>query len=557
MKPEGHLPVPTLKLKLFVGFIGLVLFIANTLPQIYLYLNKGAHIVPYPIPLTGDNFQYITWIEAHRSALRIPNYHLSEPTDSAFIVPIALFVSSIANLFHIDSLVAYQVVRLFVYICTAFAGLYFFRTFLRTPGQLWLALCFAIACVPIKSILVFFMPMRPQGFTFGVPGSGEYMYTANTVLQDWNHSLPGAVGALCACVGLAACIRYIMRASRSDLILFSATCGISALLHPFEVVYLLVFATLAHCLHCIYKKSFYVPRFLLLPIVLSALGLLVYVIPAYQSKWVQQTALLNRQALLMPFHALIEAFGLPVFVCIGGLAWLLLKQKEDSFLHTLSALALSLYLILPFASFLPFARHMLSGISLLIGALCAQIVWPNLWRGGRLRVVVAHLSVFFILLVGLTSHIGLRYIAFVSAVSPDGALAEKSGFPRSFLTADEASLLHWFRQNASSGDSVMAGGPAALLATVPMRSFASHSLFSHKKLHESDWRMRDRIVVGEANWSETRLFLRERQVRYVVLEGPEGNLEGCQLRFKVGKYSVHDCGGTGSGSGVSLRRALR
>lgn len=517
----------------------IALFTLNTLPDLLLKLGVNDNVIPFGMPVTGDNLQYITWIKAHQKGLLIPNYHLTESTESRFLVPLALIIAKISHTFDFDIVTTYQATRFVVYLWSGLVALYFLRTFQKTVPWMLLSLILACACVPLRSVLIPIVFLRAGGFPFGVPGSGEYMYVANTLLQDWNHSLPGAVGALCSTLGIAAAVRWLTEKKYRDFWLFCLACGLSALLHPFEYVYLIMYFAVGLLVSDRDRGSF---KLLLLPIAISGACLSVYVIPAATTDWIRVVASINRGALLLPPVALLEALGMPVLVGLGGVAIVRFGRRPIDMRTWLGALSLGLYLTLPYVGGLPFPRHFLSGISIVAGVVCARViqeVWA--WATGGMRILVGTVVALGVV-CGLTGYGALHVVRCVAAMDGTERFSSVSGFPRSFLQAEEAEVYEWFKRRARPADTVAAGRLAPLLASVPMRSFGSHAIFSIKPRNRGDWALRDRIVSGEANLHEVADFIRRRRIRFVVTEVDGVGLDPCIQEARYGRYAIWDCG---------------
>lgn len=514
------------------------LFTLNTLPDLLLNLGVNDNVIPFGMPVTGDNLQYITWIKAHQRNLLIPNYHLTESTEGHFIVPLALIIAKVSHTFDFGIFTTYQAARLVVYLWSGLVALYFFRTFQKTVSWMLLSVILACACVPFRSVLIPIVWLRAGDFPFGVPGSAEYMYVANTLLQDWNHSLPGAVGALCSTLGIAAAVRWLTENKNRDFWLLCLACGLSALLHPFEYVYLIIYFAVALLISNRGRGSF---KIVFLPIAISGACLSVYMIPAATTEWIRAVASINRGALLLPPVALLEALGMPALVGLGGLAILWFGRRPMDMRTWLGALSLGLYLTLPYIGGLPFPRHFLSGISFVAAVVCATViqeVWR--WAAGGVRQLVGTV-VALGMVCGLTGYGALHVVRCAAAIDGTERLSSVSGFPRSFLQAEEVEVYRWFERRAEPTDTVAAGRLASLLASVPMRSFGSHAIFSLKPFNRDDWALRDRIVSGEAGFLEIADFIRRRRIRFVVTEVAGVGLGPCIQEARYGRYAIWDC----------------
>ena len=137
----------------------------NSAGQISARFRRPAESVPLLIPKTADNFQYLTWIEAHKRSLLIENFHTSEPTEKAYISPLALLVARLSYWTGSDVQVVYEAVRYVLYVIAGFAILYAFHTFLPCgwkagAGALLAILC----CVPVRSLLIPVLALRGSAF---------------------------------------------------------------------------------------------------------------------------------------------------------------------------------------------------------------------------------------------------------------------------------------------------------------------------------------------------------------------------------------------------------
>ena len=496
--------------------------------------------MPLLIPKTGDNFQYLTWIEAHKRGLLIENFHTTEPTEKAYISPLALLVARLATWTGSDVQVVYEVVRYLLYILAAFAILYSFDTFLpRSWKAVGSALVVILCCVPVRSLLIPILAFRGSGaFRYGVPGSDEYMYVANSIFQDWNHSIYGLVGMITVVAGVAAATRFAEHGTREGMIVYTCACAASALLHPFEIIILLTYGLVIVG----YRRGLVAAvTSLIVPIGVAGICMLPYAIPALTVDWVKRASLVNRGAILMPPLALLGSLGPPLFVALPAAGLLLTRARQLTPVLDLFVWLL-LSLMLPYFGFLPFPRHFLNGVSIAIGILCVvflRSVWSLCTARGS-RIVLAT-ALTFASSWCLAANLGLRVFAWRAAVGEPDA---NSGFPEAFLTRDEDEVLRWFRLHTSPSDSVLAADPYSwLLAATPIHSFGGHPVFGYKKMFPQEWREKDLILAGAASPAETEAFLLHHGIGFVLMDSHFLNAisHNCSASAEVGGQTIYEC----------------
>ena len=524
-----------------------LLFLANSAAQIWTYWSPPSGCAALLIPKNADNFQYLTWIEAHRSSVLIENFHTTEYTAKAYLSPLALAVGRLANWSGANIETVYQLIRLILYWVSGFVIVYSLKTFLPDRARQFAALVACFCCVPVRSLLIPILAARGSSFKFGIPGSGEYIYVSNTIFQDVNHSIFGLVGMIATVAGTAGLHRFAEHRSTGGFAVYLLACALSALCHPFEVFLLLPYGLIVLG----YREGLGGAVKTLTPVFLVAvLCMSPFAVAAASEDWVKTVALLNRGGFLLPPRALVASLGVPCIVALVGGCYMAIRRAglmHRSVVDVSVWLALSL--VLPYCSWLPFPHHLLNGVSVAIGILCAVCVFQifAIIPQGRLRKIWV-VMVLVVVAGSVAAHVGLRFYGFLEAIAPARRPNPKTGFPAAFLTYEEATIMSWFRFRSAPSDSVVAPGPLAwLLAATPVHSLGSHDLFGYKKLQSDVWQQKEMILAGTSSRQEAAAFLARHHIRFVVTRAFADLPSNCQVQFRIGQKAIYDCSAPSSG----------
>lgn len=473
------------------------------------------------------------------------NFHTSDGTQKASLIPLALLVGRVSGATGLVSGVVYQILRFVLYLVAALVVLYAYETFLDSSWQILVAVVAALCCVPLHSLVLPALAIfRGSAYSFGVAGSEEYMYVANSLFQDWNHSIFGAVGMITTVAGVAGAHRFARSGDRKGLSVFVGACAVSALLHPFEVFlllpYLFVSVTLRHGVASGVKAMPF-------PVAVSVLCMLPYLVPALFTEWVRLASEQNRGHFLMSPTSLLGALGIPSILALGSfLCWPVLVRfswSRDRVQLTGLGIWLVLSLLLPFAEFLPFPRHLLNGISIVIGMFCALLIARLFRHVTPSKRILGVGAVSFIMMWSLAAHFALRYYAFRDALVVGGESASSGRFPTSCLTEQESTILSWFHAHSHPADTVLAPEPFSwLLPSLPMHSFGGHYVFGYARARVSEWAEAKSIVEGHASVADSEKFLRAHRIRFLITSPVARSVPGaCRLELTVADRGVFDC----------------
>ncbi|MFZ0637513.1 MAG: hypothetical protein WAM08_18475, partial [Candidatus Acidiferrales bacterium] len=176
--------------------------------------------------------QYLTWLEAARHEVLLPDYHAPWVTEPGLFQPLLLAAARTG----LPTLVAYYAPVLAGYIFAAFALLHAASVF--CPGRETLfALLAALCTVPFRLIGWLLAQVLPLPKVLVVLGLIDYSYdTADGLFRGgMSNSVTLSVGTALVLLSMAALGRFAESGQRKYLFRLAALAFLSAFLHPFEV----------------------------------------------------------------------------------------------------------------------------------------------------------------------------------------------------------------------------------------------------------------------------------------------------------------------------------
>jgi len=453
------------RVRLWYGAVlGLILFFIHQAGPISGAFSPPPGYEPAWAVRNLDLPQYITWITALRTNTFLPDYHAPWLTAPALFQPLFIVASKIP----VSPMAAYYLFSAALYIGGGIALVYAARVF--CPGMEVYALLASACTVPLGLLVFGFGKMfhSPALLGLGLFGIVDYAYNSADGLfrGGLGASLTLSAGTAFMLLFMALLAQYVKNARAvrgSGLVLAGVSCA-AAFFHPFEV-FVMVAASVVPLKQC--------NRFRLWIGVAAAslLGMAPYLAASARSEWLRDLTGLIPDV-MYPFW-IPENFGIP-FVLLAYFLLLRFRMADagDRVLQSwfLSTIALALI------PTLTFAPHLFDGFAYCVGFLlvrrlaCDRKLLPLLVRHRRgVTWSVATIAVFS----------GISLFLLYRQIWQDGRRADPEWLLTAVRPVSERPLLKWLRANGTP-DALVLSPPdlAPWIATVPMKSFASHDLFS-------------------------------------------------------------------------------
>jgi hypothetical protein len=209
----------------------------------------------------------------------------------------------------------------------------------------------------------------------------------------------------------------------------------------------------------------------------------------------------------------LSALGVPTLFALAVMPFYRSTEPRATLLH-IWVLGVLVLIYAP----LPWTQHLFDGYHYAIGMLVAV----QLAGLGTLRIGLVRRAAYGIATLSL-----LCYPVYWWAAAEAGPSTGEAHHSPTIIADDDVALIAWMRQAAHPTDVVLAPeGIASWLATVPMRSVASHYVFSIT--HSEQVAYRDSVLAGSmppGRYGE----------RFVISEGA---IEGYSRTATVGKWVV-------------------
>ena len=429
--------------------------------------------------------QYLTWLNASRTSVLLPDYHAPWITEPALIEPLFWIASRIP----LPSVAAYSAFHFVLYIAAVFVLLYACSVF--CPGrETWFAIAMMICAVPWRLYGWLFASIsgsiKWQALFAG--GMIDYGYdTADGLLRGGLSNSPTlTVGTISVLLAMALTARYLEKPSRAILAGLCATAFGSAFLHPFEIFLIIPAAAIP----LIIKRQF---RAAILMTAAGCAGLAPYFIQSARSSWVRDAGEMIHSS-FHPFWALAD-FGPPCLLAVYLLALRFrMPEPRDLVLRSWFITAPVLLLV----PGVPFSLHLLNGF-----AYCtAFVLVRRLSIDKQIRPLLArHRRASYATLAALVTLSLAAIGSFEIQVWRDGRRPDTVWLLNTIRPKPERELLDWM-QRETPRDALIVSPPdlAPWIATIPRVSFASHDFFSITYAEQRT--QLDKFLAGEINAQE-------------------------------------------------------
>jgi hypothetical protein len=467
--------------------------------------------------------QYLTWLQASRDHLLIPDYHAPWRTEPALFEPLFW----VAARLPLRPLAAYYTFHFSLYFAASFVLLYAVSVF--CPGRDgWFALA-AAACA---------VPFRLYGWLFAsafssikwqvlfAAGLIDYGYdTADGLFRGGLSNSPTlTAGTMFVLLAMALLVRYLETPSPGYL---ASLCGVtllSALLHPFEVFLIVPAAAVPMLVRGRFMAWMAVS-------ISGLLGMAPYLALSVRSAWLRDAGELIHSS-FHPFWVLAD-FGPP---CVLAVYLLLIRFRMPD---TRDTVLKSWFLTAPVMLLVPgvpFSLHLLNGFAFCVGFLlvrriaCDRQIRPLLARHRRATYGV---------LAAMIAVSAAAVFVFYAQVWRDGRRAEPVWLLSSVRPVAEGALLDWLGEHAPS-DALVLSPPdlAPWVATIPRTSFASHDFFSITYSQQRE--LAEQFLRGDPSLDD---LVAAYGVRFVVVpkaSAANTRMPGSAWRKDIGAWRIYE-----------------
>jgi hypothetical protein len=480
-----------------------------------------------------DVAQYATWVAAFQHDWLIPNYHAPWQTAPAFVNPLFLLLGKLAAITGMSIAAALHLAQFAGYCLAAYAVRAVLNAFCRSRWEARTALVVMALSAPLAAQAILALWWWP-GLWERLPISAFVETGSDGLFRGTLQRIPKAYGAAAQLFAMAWLGRYLESGDGRYLRRLAMTILAGGMLHPHELTVMVPTVCLALLL-----RGGRPPATVLREIVLigaaATLGASPYVAGALLEPWVRDAS----RAALPPglnILAIVKTLGVPLILTLVlyPFRWRMAARSDLAIRCWYWVLLVGL--VLPGKA----AHRQALGsatfvIALLLVRQFAQL--PRLqtwWAAYRPSLAAAGL---LWCAAGLTAHGTIRYLSWEAGRQP------APRYPVSTVAPEgESDAIAWMRANASREHLVLAPGAAAQwFATVPMRSFASHQVFS---INMKDQEKRQaRFYAGKMPAEEAGQFLHEFGFRYVVAPADcpcMAYLAGSVERARFGRHTIHE-----------------
>jgi len=228
--------------------LGSILFLYNNLAIISGWLDPPPDHRSMMIVRGQDTASYLTWMGGFKTQFLIPNYHAPWQTENAYLNPLLFIVSRFSTLIGKNLESSLFLIHFFIYLITAISIYFGLKTFTQTAQQAWASILVIFLSVPITTWLV--LPsLISAGRIPWIPwmsGIGDFVFFSS---DGFFHGISGSIlvtfGTATMILSFSFIGRYL-QTDRARYLLAAFLVGIiSAFMHPFEIVVIVIAGSLA------------------------------------------------------------------------------------------------------------------------------------------------------------------------------------------------------------------------------------------------------------------------------------------------------------------------
>lgn len=369
-------------------------------------------------------------------------------------------------------------------------------TYSRSEARLGLLACFC--CVPTR--------FNADGFFNGVSGSPLVL-----------------LGTVTTILAMAFIAKYLRTNSRQHLLWAGLVTFISALFHPFEVFVVAGGGGLALLLRE-QRTRIQNARDAACAVVPGILGLAPHVFLTLRHPWLWQAAAQNHWD-AFPIQIIVPLLALPALLSV---VLFLMPMAKRSATDTLLNCWFGTVLVGIYIPWVPWSHHLLDGVFYVASLLLVR----EAARCGHICQIVVRQPVLTRLCVATVVCISLSAYALNWATAVENAAVPGRAGASAVISLSDRAVLDWLRHHASPDDLVLAPkNSAALFATAPIHSFASHWLMSLTWADQA--RVSDAFYAGTLDKSDADALIRTYGVRYAVVSD-----ESPAMRYFSGQMPI-------------------
>jgi hypothetical protein len=535
IEPVGYEPVACVEAEAFCvhnGYTrwlititaGIALWCINNAGILVAHWRPPAGTVPTWIPIEWDVAQHITWMNAMRNMLIIPNYHLPVITQPALFCMMTFLMAQFTRL-GMGAAEVYAGFQLILYMTAANCFLSCLRIFRIPRSWVLITILAAAASTPASFGYVAWTAIASNSS----PNTG--------VIADGLFN-PGPItltfGTVSMIVALLLLTRFVLTQQRKYLYAVGVTAAFSGICHPFEVFSIVTATvlTLALTSRGIWRNAFANSLFVVVPGLCSVLP---YAYFALTVPWMTEITHYNRIQVPDILHLVLQRGAPVILVFAAMLVGMRLRKTLDVILQCWFA-AILFVLHVPR---LPWATHATDGLGVIAALLAVRFLCE---LSARVSWFSAHqivLKTISILLIApaVTGQIEYRYLGIRDGIR----LVSAYGFS-AVTPDDEPDMIRWLKQNASDKDLVIAPTDEIswMLATAPVHTYASHWLFSGRYNEQAD--LRGDFYKGSWKPEDARDFLRTNGITLAVIpdQSPvEPVVSGYQKAAQFRRFAIY------------------
>jgi hypothetical protein len=485
---------------LCVVCIGTLLFVLNNAAVVGGILETPPGYAPYFLSRASDLAQYVTWAEGFRTQNLIPNYHSALPTEPGFFNPFFWALGRLMAFTGLSFQALYQGAHLLFTVAAVAAVWKLTRTF--ADGHEAVAVGLMVCVLPLQSVFVPVATFIAPESRFALAGLGDVVFsTSDGLLHGISGGALVTLGTAATMYGFVLLYSVLTRGTG-----FSLLCLLTlavAFLHPFEAVTIVGVGGAALMMLSQAPLSTRLRQVAVLGGGM-VVGLLPYVVLTARHPWLAASAQLNHWDAPWPGR-LFMMLGLPALVAtiLLPFAW-----RAGTLADRLLVLWVGGTLVLLYVPVIPWSQHLMDGFH--YG--CAVLVARQIALAGLLRHRFVRPALALWVVWSLATWGAYYRQSYVAGTQPR---------PERLFSAVEASsereVIEWLRAYAPA-DAVVAATVdlAPWIATVPIRTVASHWLFSGDYVAQEEGVTR--LLSGALSPEAADTFLGQYNVRYVVHE---------------------------------------
>lgn len=525
--------LPIRKLLIFAAIAGMFCFVLNNTAVVSGMLHPPAGYIPRYVVANLDVPIYLTWMQLAPQHWLLPNLHAPWTTSDSLLSPLVLLVGKLSALLGMTPVQGFQVFHLLFYFAAAFALGTVLWTFCTSRRQRICAAVAIFAALPLPLLALGWTRLFGKDLPLFWIGLIEYSYeTADGLFRGGgSNSFTLSFGTAVSLFAIALLTRFVRNRQRRDLMLLALVTFLSGFFHPVEV-FVITAASFATFGILAWREARTSVFFSNGAVIGSAafLGVLPYAVLASTSEWVRDVSRLyqwnTNSVLWVPL-----VFGIPTILVVYLLLLRFrLPTPGDEVLRTWFLVTVALL----FVPGLPLKLHMFDGFSYVAAILLVRLFAGN----AQIRSLVARRP----RLIPTTLAAGILicvpgYAALYRQVWMDG----RSAAPNLLLSAvrpnEEPALIDWLRHNVQRDQLILGPGELApWLATVPMRSLASHDLFGIT--YDQQSKLTGDFYTGKLTDREAETFLSGYGIHYVVMPNQSPALRFLTDRKAIGAVGL-------------------